>query len=447
MNKATTPATVAGLGPHITAFYAENVKKLRAVRIRPDGTLVQICGPNGSGKSSVLDAIWWALGGTTDIDAVPIRRGADRAVIQLTLGDVTVTRKFTPNGSTLTLTSASGAEFKKPQQLLDQLIGALTFDPLAFERMSAKERLSALRAIAPLPPDVDRLEAEIATAFEQRTSVNRMEKQLRGELEGLPRPDAAVLALPPLDASALIAQLATAGEHNTRIGAEIAYRDRTAREIDLQREAARVRRAEAERLLAEAADIEARADKAVADLAALPPLEPLIHTETLRAEVATAHERMNTQTAERAKLARLEEVRDKLDRVVDAATTLTEEIAAMTAQRTALIAAAPMPVEGLSYGDGDVLFGGQPFDQASAAERIRVAMAIAMAGNPQVRIVRIKDGSLLDARSLALVAEMAAAQGFQVWVERVDTSGTVGIVMEDGEVVEPAEAVATLQEV
>jgi hypothetical protein len=57
-----------------------------------------------------------------------------------------------------------------------------------------------------------------------------------------------------------------------------------------------------------------------------------------------------------------------------------------------------------------------------------------MANNNKVRVMRIKDGSLLDEDSLAVVAEMAHAHDFQVWIESVETSGNVGIYMEDGEV-------------
>jgi hypothetical protein len=34
-----------------------------------------------------------------------------------------------------------------------------------------------------------------------------------------------------------------------------------------------------------------------------------------------------------------------------------------------------------------------------------------------------------------MIAEMAKAQDYQVWVERVDTSGKIGVVIEDGQVV------------
>jgi recombinational DNA repair ATPase RecF len=59
----------------IIELQAENVKRLRAVTITPEGNIVEISGRNGQGKTSVLDAIWWAVSGTTHIQAVPIRKG------------------------------------------------------------------------------------------------------------------------------------------------------------------------------------------------------------------------------------------------------------------------------------------------------------------------------------------------------------------------------------
>ena len=89
---------------------------------------------------------------------------------------------------------------------------------------------------------------------------------------------------------------------------------------------------------------------------------------------------------------------------------------------------------GLGFDDDGVTLDGVPFAQASAAEQLRVSVAMAMALNPKVRIIRITDGSLLDSENLALIEEMAGANGFQVWIERVDESGAVGVVIEDGEV-------------
>ncbi len=59
---------------------------------------------------------------------------------------------------------------------------------------------------------------------------------------------------------------------------------------------------------------------------------------------------------------------------------------------------------------------------------------MAMALNPKIRVIRITDGSLLDSENLALIEEMAGEHDFQIWIEKVDESGSVGITIEDGQV-------------
>jgi hypothetical protein len=91
-----------------------------------------------------------------------------------------------------------------------------------------------------------------------------------------------------------------------------------------------------------------------------------------------------------------------------------------------------MPLPGLSFGNKEVLFDGLPLSQAGEAEQLRISVAIAMTANPKLRILRIKDGSLLDDKGMELLRTMATDSDYQIWIERVDTTGKVGIVMEDG---------------
>src|SRR5579872_629804 len=110
----------------IISLQAENVKKLVAVHITPQGDIVEIVGKNGHGKTSVLDSIWWALEGAEHIQAEPIRKGADKAVIRLDLGELIVKRTITPKGGTLTVENAEGARYPSPQAVLDKLLGAIS---------------------------------------------------------------------------------------------------------------------------------------------------------------------------------------------------------------------------------------------------------------------------------------------------------------------------------
>ena len=62
-------------------------------------------------------------------------------------------------------------------------------------------------------------------------------------------------------------------------------------------------------------------------------------------------------------------------------------------------------------------------------------MAIGLALNPQLKVLLVRQGSLLDTQSLANVAAQAEAADAQVWVERVtDTGEGVSVLIEDGAV-------------
>jgi len=65
-----------------------------------------------------------------------------------------------------------------------------------------------------------------------------------------------------------------------------------------------------------------------------------------------------------------------------------------------------------------------------------VSVAIGVALNPQLKVLLIRNGNMLDKASLASVAEQAEAAGMQVWVEMVaeDKDGMT-VMMVDGEVV------------
>lgn len=422
----------------IIQFTAENIKKLRAVSIRPDGALVQITGANGQGKSSVLDAIYMALAGAKAIPGKPVRDGEDKAMVRLDLGDIVVTRRFTAAGGTsLTVEAENGAKFPSPQRMLDDLLGSLTFDPLAFSRMEPRRQLETLRGLVQIEEDIDALDAANARDYAERTDLNRSAKEAKARADGIAVPDD--LPAQPVDVDALLAQLAGAADEAALIEKRRAGRAEAERQARTLEENARHFDGEIERLREELEtairkrdNSQAQAADLRAKLAAAEPLPSPPDTAALRQQIEEGR-RVNAMIEARGRRQMELEEAEQLSRMADA---LTQRMEERTRTREAAIANAAMPVPGLGFAADGVTFNGLPLDQASSAEQLRVSVAIAMAANPKLRVLRIKDGSLLDERSLAMVGEMADSGGYQVWIERVDTSGRVGIVMEDGAVAE-----------
>jgi hypothetical protein len=72
---------------------------------------------------------------------------------------------------------------------------------------------------------------------------------------------------------------------------------------------------------------------------------------------------------------------------------------------------------------------------------------MAIAKNPKLKVILVRDGSLLDHDSLKLVAERAAETDVQVWMERVTEGGPGGFVIEDGKLKSVPEPEAEKREV
>ena len=171
----------------IVSLEAENVKNLRAVCIKPDGSAIVVGGDNEQGKTCVLDSIEYALNGAASIPSQPIRKGQSKARVVLDLGDLVVTRTFTAKGTNLTVKNKDGATFASPQAMLDKLVGELSFDPLAFSKMDAKRQSEVLKKLVGL--DFDSLNLEYNKSFEERTVINREGKTLKASLDQMIKHD------------------------------------------------------------------------------------------------------------------------------------------------------------------------------------------------------------------------------------------------------------------
>lgn len=406
----------------IIQLSAENVKKLKCVDITPTKDFIQITGKNGSGKTSVLDSIWWALAGADAIQEEPIRKGEEKAVIKLNLGDMVVTRKFTKSGTTLSIENAEGFKAPSPQAMLDAIIGNLTFDPLEFSRMPAKEQFDALRRIADVKIDFEAMRKGHAADQEKRRDINRDIKNLEGELAGINISDDAPVEF--VNVADLIKSLGDIENGNAVL-----------RECEIEKENAKlkIKRME-ERILEIKAELAGLDGSIMIEKATIEGMRQIVYqsTDPIKARIASA-EAVN-------KIYSLKQRRGEINAQVALKTKASDEISDGLKKREEAIAQAirdsKMPIAGLSLAQDAVLFNDIPFLQLSAAEQLRVSVAIAMAANPKLKIIRIKDGSLLDDDSLKMIQEMGAEKDYQIWIEMVNTTGKVGIVMEDGEVKE-----------
>ncbi len=418
----------------VVNLQAENIKRLVAIDITPDSSLVQITGKNGAGKTSVLDAIWWALAGQSNIQDQPIRKGADSAIVRLNMGELVITRKFARKKdggytTSIAVENADGAQFKSPQTMLDGLLGELSLDPLEFARMRPREQFDALRKFVP-EIDFEAEQEEYEALYQERRDMNRDKKKERSAASLIVLPDDCPTE--HIDTAALSKELTDAVAHNANIRDRKHRREAAAEKIKDMTDRIKAEESELAAYIKAANERTAILKKDVSDLqeklANAGELPESIDISGIQESIANADSVNKAVDLYLDKTAHESNAKELEIKVAD----IEMKMKQWQESRDQKLADAKLPIDGLSFSDNEVLLDGLPFNQASDAQQLQVSVAMAMAASPTLRIIRIRDGSLLDDDAMALLSEMADGEDYQIWIERVDASGKVGFVIEDG---------------
>lgn len=415
----------------IIQLHAENIKRLKAVDITPTDDVVVISGKNENGKSSVIDSIWLALQYRAASKSMPqpLRNGESKGFVTLDLGDYIVTRRFTESDSSLDIRTPDGSKITSPQKLLDGMIGDMSFDPWEFSRKSEQEQRTMLSdllfKITEGKLNLADFDARKQAAYDARSDANREKKRLAGALANL---------RPPIDADPQeeLSSLDLTNSITSAISTNQRIKDLQSRNDVLIKQITNARD-EIKRLEHIVSESEHEALLNQKELEEVEPMDVVFLQGQLKD--IEGHNRRAREVVEYRKL---REALDKVDADINA---LNDKMELIEIEKAEALEAAPLPVKGFTVtADGVRIINEDgsdvPFCQASAARRLKISLAIAMAANPTLRVIRIADGSLLDDASMEIVKEMATDKDFQVWIEYAsrNSDDRMGVYIEDGKV-------------
>ncbi len=431
----------------VRALIVDAFKRIEIAEVTPTPTgLVPVRGKNGQGKSSLIESMSSAFGGARSAPELPITEGHHASHVLVDLGAIRVEEHFKRDSGgkakrSLVVVDAEGGKFSKPQQIMDELTGHFA-DPVAFESMKPGDQVATVLAILGLDAQLEALRRRESAAVDRRRDAkrdaDRAEKALsviREEVRALPEP-------PEQSVDDVLAELRAANETNAGIEKQVrlveSYRSEGARvaaacmENTKRIESLRAELASAEeRDRALQSELEGLREKYRTANAALAAAPPVVDTAEVEARLQAAR----SVEAGQAKRSILVEKTNEVEALVAAAQETEAEVEAIREEIGRLFEGVEFPIPGMAYDyDANVLsIGGIPFPQASQAERLRASAAVAMAGDPKIRVLFVKEASLLDRDSLAILDEIAKERGFQVFAEIVDSDrGGVGIYIEDG---------------
>ena len=414
----------------IISLKAENFKRIKAVEITPNGEAVVIQGANAQGKTSVLDSIAYAL--SSMAIKKPIRDGEEKAKIEIDLGEYLVKKVATGKGSYLKIETKEGAELKSPQKILDKIVGQISFDPLNFSRMKANEqRLELVKMIPAL--DFTKLDEKRKHHYDHRTEIGRALKSEEAELEGIyvpeNTPDKTIdvkekmaevnhLAGKIFDEETKLAENLRAQEKLVKLVDDFAEKKSLLlQEIEVLDHVVEENKKELHEIGTPALSEEVviwkkEQDEAKFDIEQAATINEAVirkgRWNTLDAQIRNSRTVLNQQTAEI----------EKIDK-----------------EKKMALEIVPMPIPGLGITENYVTYEGIPFSDLAESEKLKISFSMAMAQNPELKVVFIRDGSLLDTSSRAQVIEMAKEKDYQVWLEVTEDNATSGIIIEDGQIV------------
>jgi hypothetical protein len=468
---------------HLKTYSGENFMALSFFELSPAGDATVFGGENEQGKTAASKLLLEILlRGKTASPPKPVKEGGKKAVVKGVIeteqadifnGEISITRTVTEDGNwTVKVVNKDGLSIDKPQTILDRLFPNALVDPGEFVRGDSpsddRRRAAVLAKITGV--DLSGLDAKRTVAFDARTIINREVSRLDAVVKSLPlywdapaeemplvAPAKAIDEVKPVlvSVAALNAKLDDARKTN-------AIND--ARRADLFNNEKKIlsQKAEIERLeelvsmaygllsglkeenaamtaavnnLFDADESAIRAKLAAVEAGNAAAQAEADEKNRIAREAAAAEARAYTERAQatnekvRANVAHAKAVAE-LEKAKAESAAKTAEIEAVEAEKTRLLSAVKLPVNGLTFDSQGVYYNGRPCHekQLSSEEGIRIGFALALAQNPSLDVMVIQNGALLDDKRLALFVSMARSAGIHLLVEDVgDRRATIVI--------------------
>lgn len=405
----------------INSLQLENVKRIKAVKLEPtESGLTLIGGKNNQGKTSVLDSIAYALGGG---DFKPSNTKRDGSMVdpylRVTLSNGIVAERKGKN-SALKVTDPAGN--KAGQALLDSFVSTFALDLPKFMNSTDKEKAKVLLQIIGVGDKLAEYDLEEDRLTNERLAVGRIKKEKEGHAEQMVQWDG--VPAEPISASDLIRQqqeiLARNGENQRK-------RDMAKQiQIEYNRQFEEVKALESQ-----IADAKAKLNKLTEDLTVANKSAADLHDESTEALQRNLEEIESINAKVRDNLEKAK-AQMEAEEYVKKYAELNDQIERVRNSRMSLLDGVKMPLDGLSVDHGALIYNGQPWDNMSGSDQLKVATAIVRKLKPECGFVLMDKLELMDLDTLKDFGSWLEAEGLQAIATRVSTGDECTVYIEDG---------------
>ena len=412
---------------------SENIKGIKAIDVTPQDNTVVLTGANGSGKTSILDSIVYAFN-PKSIPDMPIRDGEEEAKITIDCGDFVLTRSFNRKGNSLKIVKKDKTIQQTPQTFLNKIVGRISFDVREFIDCDEKKQAKILMDLVGI--DVDDLDVKEKVLFDDKALITKQYRAIKAEFDVLK-----VINNPPkkeVKTADLFAELEALKKHNKKI---------TDFETDLSNRVTETKGleddyilrvdyiAELEETLKDAKENVKTKKKFITDYTSETAAKKIEYSKMKKEPIEPIELKIKNVDKDNENFRAHEKYVEKQKQVkkaTEAGTSKAKALEDFRGDRKRKIKEADYPIKGLSFGYGNVIYNNIPVKQCSTGEQYKIGLKVSMALNPNLKVLRITDGSLLDSATKEIITDILKNTDYQVWIEQVDETGTVGVYIEEG---------------
>ena len=443
----------------------KNVKKIKFAEINladKGEDVIVITGPNKAGKTSFLDGLFSVFGGQNALQKMPINAESDKADINVILDNgLELTRKITSRGTTLAVKANGGAPIASPQKYVNEKLRLFSFDPAMFVDETEAKRIEYLKKIQnmvignDLSSVQEYLDRYNAAQVENETPIDAIDRLIN--------PTNGIAYLKRRDISRDIKSLEAIVDYSDESAESLQDNiSKIKNEIELVNNSKMSANHETTKKIKISYDnFIASYRKLIAELPDNPQSDEMINivgisgtiqkgadyidnalkaqaskiedaakkSATLNRELYTIEERLRSHNKNAKTIQKLSELRSEKNNIE-------RDMDNLSRERMRVLSQSKMPIDGIEIKQDCIYINGIPFEQCSSSEKLLVSIRLAIALNPELRVMRILNGNMLDEDTFMNLKDIISESDYQLWIEWVDTEDSgVGYFFKNGEIV------------
>lgn len=423
-------------GLRILKAEIKNFKNITHTEVDLGGKSIVIAGQNGAGKSSFIQALYSPIDSNyTPLE--PIKNGEENAEIELSIGGILndemvtyIVKAHFDQGNkkgTISLFDQDGSKIKGGKSVLESIVGNIGFDIFDFikkgrtstgkiSEAGVREQIEILSDLMPLEgrQKLQSLELEKKTVYQKRAEVNLEVKSLEVKSKTLLSPDDVDKYSKEKDASEVkekITKLSENIEKWNQVSANNVENDRLLEKLPSEIEKLEELLKEKKEALSTAQDKKPKYEAFFKKN----PEKPSI--DSLSKEL----EKINEHNEKFKEIQKVETYKKDFQAKQDESQAMTDRLSAIKEEKKSVFAEYPLPVKGLEFDEESITYKGLPLngEQIPSSTIISIGVRIGMAMNPNLRLMIIRDGSLLDSKTMNDILKICENKGYQLLVEKV----------------------------